>query len=350
MPAGKVPLRINLDETSICLYQGEGKGTIIADKKRSRPMQNVSRGKRRCCLTHVAFLCDRPDVQPLLPQVLIGNEATFLVGLLPTLNLERPPSVRLLRQKSAWNCGETCARIIRMLGATLAPYTDAVQPILLLDAVRIHTTPQVLAACNAMKIWPVLVPAKLTWLLQPLDTDAFLPFKRRLRAAYQDACARSADGTLTTRQFLPCVYDAVNGVLSGRCWETTFEQNGFGSNQTNISPYVMRQLQIDAPPSILAVRPTLPQLVCCFPKRTKVPTAALWRQFDRVPTATPAPSAPSSSHLPAPASAVVPALREPRTRAEHRRAAKAESASDVSPACAASSRCRRALSEIPALD
>ena len=255
-------------------------------------MQNVSRGKRRCCLTHVAFLCDRPDVQPLLPQVLIGNEATFLVGLLPTLNLERPPSVRLLRQKSAWNCGETCARIIRMLGATLAPYTDAVQPILLLDAVRIHTTPQVLAACNAMKIWPVLVPAKLTWLLQPLDTDAFLPFKRRLRAAYQDACARSADGTLTTRQFLPCVYDAVNGVLSGRCWETTFEQNGFGSNQTNISPYVMRQLQIDAPPSILAVRPTLPQLVCCFPKRTKVPTAALWRQFDRVPTATPAPSAP----------------------------------------------------------
>ena len=29
LPTGKVPLRINLDETSICLFQGHSKGTIL---------------------------------------------------------------------------------------------------------------------------------------------------------------------------------------------------------------------------------------------------------------------------------------------------------------------------------
>ena len=350
MPLGKVPLRITLDETSICLFQGQGKGTVMTVKNRSKPMQNVSRSKRRRCLTHVAFVCDRADLQPLLPQVLIGSEATFLSGLLPALNLDRPANVVLIRQKSAWNCSATCASIIRTLGAKLAPYLDTVQPILLLDAVRLHTTPQVLAACNAKKVWPVLVPAKLTWLLQPLDTDAFLPFKRHLQKAYQDARAGTASGDLTTREFLPCVYDAVKVVLEGRPWGLTFAQNGFGDNQRAVSAHVMRQLQIESPPSIPASRPTLAQLECCFQKRTKVPTATLWRPFDHAPAAASPPSSSSSSRGPVLARAAVLAAREPRTRAEHRRAAKAESAIDVSPACAANVRSGRPLSDIPALD
>ena len=80
-------MRINLDETSVKLFQGDGKGAIFFKKKKGRPGlgaadegEAVSLKKRRICLTHIGLICDRAEVQPALPQVLIGNEATFLAG------------------------------------------------------------------------------------------------------------------------------------------------------------------------------------------------------------------------------------------------------------------------------
>ena len=99
-------LRLNLDETSISFFQGGGKGAIVCRKRRleaNREMaQPVSSGRKRTCLTHIAMVCDKPDVQPLLPQVIIGNEATFKAGELLALQTACPGNVHLLRQKSAW--------------------------------------------------------------------------------------------------------------------------------------------------------------------------------------------------------------------------------------------------------
>ena len=127
-------------------------------------------------MTHVGVICDRPDLQPLMPQFIIGNERTFLVRSIAALRAACPGNIMLVRQNSAWNNDVLCATIVRRLAAVLAPYTATVQPILFLDAVRLHTTPRVLRACATAGIWPIVVPALMTWLLQPLDTDAFLPF------------------------------------------------------------------------------------------------------------------------------------------------------------------------------
>ena len=43
MPTDKLPLRINLDDTSVYLDQGDGKGTVFIDKKRGPPTQKVLR-------------------------------------------------------------------------------------------------------------------------------------------------------------------------------------------------------------------------------------------------------------------------------------------------------------------
>ena len=65
---GKAPLRINTDETSICIFQGSRKGAVFVKKAK----QNVSKSKKRKNLTLLAFICDRTDIQPHLPQVIIG--------------------------------------------------------------------------------------------------------------------------------------------------------------------------------------------------------------------------------------------------------------------------------------
>ena len=83
VPTGKKPLLINMDETAVCLFQGTGRGTIIAGKKRKRgrgePVQLVNRATRRTYLTHVAFICDQPLYQKYMQQIVIGNEHTLLV-------------------------------------------------------------------------------------------------------------------------------------------------------------------------------------------------------------------------------------------------------------------------------
>ena len=320
MPTGKAVLRVNLDETSVCLFQGGGKGTVFVQKRPGgEPFQRVSRSKRRSCLTHVGLICDRPGLQPLLPQFVIGNMATLLERDMDSLRSRCPRNVVLIRQKSAWNNDRLCAIIVRRLALALRPYLADLQVVLFLDAVRLHTAPFVLRACNDVRIWPVLVPARTTWLLQPLDTHAFQAFKAHLKERYQDSRAELGVGDLNIAQFLDCLYSAMRYVLQGRRWSGAFDADGFGQHQAGVSPVVLRQLQLEAPLAIPATRPTLAQLQTCFPRRSIVPERALWRPFDPAPV-----SAKALPRRPVVVSEAATAsqgdsARLGRTRSEHRR-------------------------------
>lgn len=349
VPEGKSILRINMDETSVCLFQGGGKGTVVFKKRRDpppdEPVERASRAKRRCCLTHVAFICDRPDIQPVLPQVLIANETTLPAGQLAALQAAAPANVYLIRQKSAWNDAKLMLRIITYLALALRPHFSSVQAVLLMDACRVHIPPAVLYRSLAWHIWPIIVPAKLTWLMQPLDTHSFLRYKAFLKKAYQTARAQSASLELPLSDFLACMYSTIRHILQGQRWEEAFDADGFGHNQGRVSQYMRRQLQIIGPVSLPAVIPTEEQMQLCFPRGARVPHIALRRPLQpaaalpagpvgfslgvRPPRAT---GGPPSAVMGVPAAAAaagtvdppVPTAaigRGPRTRSEHRLAA-----------------------------
>ena len=303
-------------------------------------MTHVSRGKRRCYLTHVAFICDRADIQPLLPQVIIGNEATFAAGQLVALKAMCPPHVHLLRQKSAWNNEVTCAAIVRLLRDALAPLAHTVQPILLLDAARLHTTRLVLSACNRACVWPILVPAGVTWLLQPLDTHVFLRFKLFLSKSYQRARARTVDGDLNIMEFLPCICEAIRSVMQGNSWASAFDQDGFGDAQRRVSAFVSKCLEIDGAVEIPTDWPSLEMFQLCFPRRTRVPLGLLWAPFRPLPARPPlrrsGPPLPIPPPPPPPSPPPPSPVLEPRTRGDHRRAAEATARADASAASTSS--------------
>jgi hypothetical protein len=252
-----VPLRINVDETSVCLFQGGCKGTVMFRKRKdppaSEPLERASRAKRRACLTHVAFICDRPDIQPSMPQVLIGNEATFLVRDMAALQGLCPANVHLLRCKSAWNNKAQMMKIIAMLAVALRPHMPLLQPILMMDACRVHCPPEVLYRCLALQIWPVIVPARLTWLLQPLDTHAFQKYKAFLKKVCQAARVAAASRELSVADFVASMCSTIRHVLQGNVWASAFDADGFGcqQQQQQLSDYVQRQLQITEPLRLL---------------------------------------------------------------------------------------------------
>ena len=139
VPAGRQLLKLNLDETSICVYQGDVSGNVFVSRGRHKTIaQRVPRAKRRKNLTLAATICDCPILQPTLPQFLIGNRATFKAREIHALRLACPANVVLLRSKSAWNNEETMIDIIGALRNALDPHMDRVQPILILDAAAIH--------------------------------------------------------------------------------------------------------------------------------------------------------------------------------------------------------------------
>ena len=268
-------LRVNMDETAICLNQGGGLGNVFA---RKRPLQElvdpIPAAKRRSYMSHVAFICDRAELQQYMPQVFVGNFATFLQRDMAALLAASLPNVTLIRQKSAWNNAYLCARIVRILRDALAPHAAGLRIVLLLDASKVHLSPPVLSAIRRALIWPVFVPASLTWLLQPLDTHAFSLFKHVLRIEYQRMRGVRAGGRLSMVDFLHCVQEAVRRVLNGRVWGPAFDGDGYGRRQAQLSLRVVAQVGADAL-DIPTSRPSDEQIRLCLPRGSRVPVASL---------------------------------------------------------------------------
>ena len=283
VPVGKTMLRVNLDETAVCLFQGGARGTIFASKKRvSATAESASLSTRRRYMTHVGLICDRPDLQPLPPQFLIGNERTFLATEMVALQAGCPPNVKLVRQKSAWLNAALCRRIVRALKVALAPHLGSLQIVLVMDTARVHVA--ALDGCRAEGVWTVFVPARLTWLLQPLDTNAFGLFKFVLQQAYQRARASSGERPgRPVAAIIQCVCDAVRRVLQGHRWADAFDGDGYGQRQARLSARVKRALDLPSGLAIPSTRPSAEQIGHCFPRRARLPLGLFWAPFDAAP-------------------------------------------------------------------
>lgn len=305
----------------MCIHPGAVAGNIFASKKRPREeaAMRVPLEKRRRCATHVGMLCDRPEVQQCLPQVVIVNHRTAGQRAMGSLTRDCPPNVRLLRLRSAWNNTHVCTWIVNLLGAALRPFLNDFQPILLLDTVNFHFSASVLAACRRARIWPLFVPARLTWLLQPLDTHAFRLYKAFLREAHAEARVLAGVGDLQIAEFLRCVYQTIRSVLQCRSWAAAFDANGFGDGQAHVSGFIRRQLGLTEPLALPASRPTDGSVAVCFPRRAVAPVGRIWLTMQPPPHihAVPLARAPVRRAVPP----LAPVILAGRTRAETRRLA-----------------------------
>ena len=187
---GKPLLRINLDETRIGLHFSAPRGLQAravsrrAQKAKARRrktvVQNVPLGKKRAGFTHVAMICDDTSLQPRLPLILLGNEAIFPVATLDAVRPTLPPNVRLWRRNSGWVTKDLLRDIIRELAIALGELTATHTVVLLLDTASMHICPRVIGMAARHGICVQYIPAKMAWLLQPLDTHVFARYKLHL--------------------------------------------------------------------------------------------------------------------------------------------------------------------------
>ena len=257
-----------MDETSVPLVPQALRGVVMQGWRRrhfARPGRFPStRAQARTNLTYVAFVSDDDELNRQLPQFVIGRRTVFLQRDFAQLFESTPDMIFLIRNETGWATAEALGQIFNVIAAFLRELRPDHAYLLVMDCAPQHLEPWLLNRLRAHGIFPMLVPAKLTWLLQPLDVYIFRLFKELLRRRYHDAFALE-HGPVSVHFFLPILYQVIAETIQ-RPWPGVFVKVGLDAQQTRVSGYIRSHLELDAIEAAPATRPTQQQIEAISPR------------------------------------------------------------------------------------
>ena len=289
---GKVPLLVNLDETSVPFGAANTKGNMILampgrqTEPTERPTMNISRKTTRAHFTHVAVICDDPAMQPLLQQVLIFNDKQITTRRAAALENDLPFNVRIIVKKSAWTDASVNAAILASIGKLLESFPTK-RAIVILDTCNAHLDAAAWARAWVAGIWTCLVPPGLTWLLQPLDTHCFARYQAELDIIAADRF-RDLDRDPTAEDIAIAVGTVIRKVLQGTVWRRAFQETGWSHQQRHISNTVAKQIHFK--PDDGNVGSTIPSdadLTATLPRGRRLARSMLLAPWTAMPTRPP---------------------------------------------------------------
>ena len=143
IPAAKKALCINLDETCVRLREPGIAWCLVleAQKQKRTPVslaENASHAAYRACCTHAALISDSPELQSLLPQLILVRESQLREDQFRVLTATFPNNVILKRVPKAWMNSETMHFLFKELVFRLKSVLDAFQIILYMDVCQVH--------------------------------------------------------------------------------------------------------------------------------------------------------------------------------------------------------------------
>ena len=245
-------LHINLDETSVCQWMKLRLGNIAGESERGSAQHRAvaSKGAQRRYVSFLAALCDRPEVQPRLPQLVCLAEGACKVADVAALNRDSLPSHVCLRRESSWLNRELFADYIGVLLRNLGQHVlDTYRVVILFDTAQAHLSTRAFARCHRAGVHFVIIPSLTTSVLQPLDTHVFSRYKMILRQQYAEAQVRSATGqALPVRQVVELIWRAWTTVVPRIDVASVFADNGFCLAQRSVRKSILAAMGAQAPP------------------------------------------------------------------------------------------------------
>ena len=259
-----------MDETALVRHASGLIGTVVKVPSSMEKFGDVALlGERRSYITFLASITHDLEVQARLPQVLIGNERQFsaaMIACLPAL----PANIHVWRCKSAWNNHALMRRYLSLLASSLGSVARDRYTILVVDVARCHIDPTILAHAKRCGIRLCYIPALMTAVLQPCDTHLFSRFKSAFKEAWRRRKAMSENGSISDRQWLQVVADAIESVLPVADWESAFAAVGALAEQMYLGRKVCEDLGWCQPPKISERLPSVQAASLLFPRKMKV--------------------------------------------------------------------------------
>lgn len=258
-----------MDETSLVRHVSGLIGTAVKNPSNGCQLGEVAPlCDRRSYITYLATITHDSEVQPRLPQVLIGNERQFTATIMNSVDF-LPSNVYLWRCKSAWNSHMLMRRYLSLLASSLGSVLKERYVILILDVARCHLHPTILAHAKRCGIRLCFIPALMTAELQPCDTHLFARFKATFREHWRRQKALSIAGSLSTFQWLEVVVSSLQAVLPAD-WDAAFAASGALAEQTRVADVLCAKLGWASAPLVPEGLPTVETASLVFPKKMKV--------------------------------------------------------------------------------
>ena len=303
LPRGKRRLCINMDETSVKLRPPSTRGWLVhgARKKLRRGALacHGRKGDLRCNLTQLVFICDDDEIQRALPTILIVSNKVFSEASIREAKATLPPHIHLWSQPSAWVSGPTMGAACRLLARCLEPWRQEVEVIFIADTYKGHLTKNVWDTLARLHFAYMLIPAKLTWALQPCDTHVFATYKEQLMVEHQLRQIRNADEERKRHRglspppaampgkLLGCMLEAVAAAfektIRRNSWSHAFVASGLGPHVEDVSSRVLEQLGFSSVPRGFRQWPTISDFEHIFPARADIPVDSIFAFVRRQP-------------------------------------------------------------------
>lgn len=256
---------INMDETSIRLAYDKRRGTVGSaaswDAINTATLaENMSSASTHGAVTYCAFICDNAEVQRCLPQVLIANTKIFTRAMERLAADILPENIDIwLERRSSWVTAEVFQRLLRRLDESLAGFRHRFNFTFVTDALPSHLNPAVAALAYELGFILIVVPGRLTWLLQPLDTHYFAILKAQLVAKFCGARLLHATGQLPKIEWLQIVIATIDE-FRRRDFAHGIARCGLRGDQAESAPVTKQLITIEDVNAIAAVPPTEEEL------------------------------------------------------------------------------------------
>ena len=236
---GREIVLVNMDETAVAHSYKIRKGNVVdlsGVPAAGLLFQRTGMADTHAHCTLVAFCTPDESLQPFLPQIVLSGSKKH-----KNTRAEVQKYAAFVRPLVAWldiggwmNEGILIRVIAALKAAVFAQRPNAVV-VLVMDVCKPHISNRVLAFAARWHVFICLIPASLTWLLQPLDTHVFLALKTRLREIQESSRAETPEGVLPKLQHIEILGQAVQQVLVQGQFRSAFVANGF-----IVGPFLMR--------------------------------------------------------------------------------------------------------------
>ena len=226
---GKPAVVINMDETFINNIKPWKKGVVIQGAcGEHRHEGGIRRDPGMGRTTLLASVCSHAAVQRVFPQIRLPRGKP---GKLPSepirlaYHLAGAPQ-EAVHGTGGWNTSRIMKHYLTSLRKAVRRGAQGHASVLVMDCCPSHLAADVLAHAQRLGVHIVIIPARLTWLMQPLDTHVFAHLKRKIRIDEYDWKACRSDRRLAPPARIELQSDAIREVLVDRDWSQTLDRAG----------------------------------------------------------------------------------------------------------------------------
>ena len=264
---GLRPLVINMDETMLSNVRPWKLGVVPnALQAAAADLGTVSRDTALPRTTLLAAVCSDGALQKHLPQVRLPR-ARPERGAGPTVLAAYAAAgapQAAYHGGSGWNNGAILVSYLRELRRRVARVAPGRPLVLVMDDSGIHTGDTALRERVRLGIAVVIIPSRMTWCLQPLDTHVFARLKAAIRAAVFERMAAGLGCRVTPTDRIRLHGEAIRRVLVEHDWSD-----------------VVRRAGLDGPVHVL--RPAVQELLAGADVSPQLPSADDLRRILNVP-------------------------------------------------------------------